>query len=416
MADASFYKGTLDKLKIHADMEHIGAYKSASEQWTRDSMSDAQRRATDSILDSIYGQIVGTIAESRKLTPAQVRSAIDKGLLTPEEAKSTGMVDGLLYDDEVESELKKKFGDYTELRIRAYKKSGSWPARRNRIAVISASGAIISGKGGTSSFGGEFIGSDSLCRTLREVREDRGIRAAVLRVDSPGGSGVASDAIWREVELLKEEKPLIVSMGDVAASGGYYISMGADAIVAEPATITGSIGVISGKYNLRGFYEGWIGLHRDQIKRGENADLFTDYQGFTEAQRAIVRAQIETFYREFVHKAATGRGKKDEEIDRIAQGRIWTGAQAKENGLVDELGGLDTAVEIAKKKAGLASSESVTLESYPRRKGLFQSLSGDDQVFAPKVRIPGSLMKTMADLDLRERLAQERILLWAGSF
>jgi len=286
-----------------------------------------------------------------------------------------------------------------------------------RIAVVNASGAIISGKGGTSSFGGEFIGSDSLAQILKDVREDAGIKAVVLRVDSPGGSGVASDAIWRQTRLIKDEKPFVVSMGDVAASGGYYIAMGADSIVAEPGTITGSIGVISGKFNFRGFWEDWIGLHRDQIKRGENADLFSDYQGFTDAQRELIRGQIEVFYRDFVHKAAQGRRKKDEEIDRIAQGRIWTGTQAKELGLVDELGGLKKAIAIARERAGIPASERITIETYPRRKSLLQAFtSEDDEVFSRRVAVPAPLDGVLAAFEIRERISRDGVVLWAGDF
>lgn len=418
MADASFYKGTLDKLKVHADMEHIGAYKSASEQWTRDSMSDAQRLVTNSILDGLYAQFVGGIAASRKIPPGAVRAAIDRGMLTPEEAKEAKLVDDLLYIDQVEDALTKRVGAYSEVKIRNYKKGASSRFGYGaRIAVVNASGAIVSGRGGSGAFGGEFIGSESLSRTLKEVREDSGIRAVVLRVDSPGGSGVASDAIWRETRLFREaNRPLIVSMGDVAGSGGYYIAMAADAIVAEPATITGSIGVISGKFNLRGLYEDWLGIHRDQIKRGENADLFSDYTGYTDAQRETIRRQIASFYKDFVHKAAEGRGKKDEEIDLIGQGRIWTGEQAKEIGLVDELGGLRKALEIARRKARIGEHDRVSIEMWPRRKGFFQSLSGDDDAFTGRIRLPAQLRSALSAFEVRERIAADGPILWVGEF
>ena len=419
LADASFYKGTLDKLKIHADLEHIGAYKSASEQWTRDSMSDAQRLVTNSILDSLYAQFVDGIAASRKISPGQVRTAIDRGMLTPEDAKQAKLVDDLLYVDQVEDALNHRVGAYSEVKIRSYKKSASSRFSYGpRIAVINASGAIVSGRGGNGAFGGEFIGSEALSQMLKEVREDRGIRAVVLRVDSPGGSGVASDAIWRETRLFKDaNRPLIVSMGDVAASGGYYIAMAADSIVAEPSTITGSIGVISGKFNLRGFYEEWLGMHRDQIKRGENADLFSDYSGYSDAQRVTVRRQIESFYKDFVHKAAEGRGKKDHEIDLIGQGRIWTGAQAKEIGLVDELGGLRKAIEIARRKAGIGEHDRVSIEMWPRRKGFFQSLSGeDDALTGREIRLPARLRTVLSTFEVRERIAADGPVLWAGEF
>jgi len=415
LADASFFRGTLDKLKIQPEMEHIGAYKSASEQWTRDSMSEAQRMVTNSILDGLYAQFVDGIASARKRTVRQVRAAIDQGMLTPEEAKEAKLVDDLLYIDQVENSLRRRVGSYSEVKIRSYKKRGRYRFGP-RIAVVNASGAIVSGRSGNGAFGGEFIGSETLSRMLKEAREESGIRAVVLRVDSPGGSGVASDAIWRETRLFREAKrPLIVSMGDVAGSGGYYIAMAADTIVAEPATITGSIGVISGKFNMRGLYEEWLGIHRDQIKRGENADLFSDYTGYTDAQRATVRRQIESFYRDFVHKAAEGRGKKDQEIDLIGQGRIWTGEQAKEIGLVDELGGLTRAIDIAKTKAGIGARERVSLEVWPRRRGFFQGFSGDDDaLMGREVRLPGRLKTILSGLEVRERIAADGPILWMG--
>ncbi len=409
MADATFLRGTLDKLKITPDFEHVGEYKSASDQYMRDSMSEPQRRATDAILDSLYSQLVDGIAASRKLTPAQVTRAIDAGLLTPAEARQAGLVDGLLYLDQVEDELRKEVGDYSEVRVRSYKKTGGFRFGGGaRIAVVSASGTIVSGRSGRSSFGGDFLGSDSLVQLLRELREDDGIRAVVLRVDSPGGSGIASDAIWRETQLLKAEKPLVVSMGDVAASGGYYISMGANAIVAEPGTITGSIGVISGKFNMRGFYEEWLGLRREQLKRGENAGLFSDYEGFSDGQRARLRVQLEDFYRTFVHKAAEGRGRKDEEIDRVAQGRIWSGAQAKELGLVDELGGLAKAVSIAREKAGIPASARVSLEAYPRKKGLLRDVLRErrERARGPRAASRAARARAVGDRAAGEDLAR----------
>src|SRR5262245_1631919 len=417
MADAPFFKGTLDKLKIRADMEHIGIYKSASEQWTRDSMSDAQRLVTNSILDGLYAQFVNGIAASRKISPAEVRAAIDRGMLTPEEAKEAKLVDDLLYIDQVEDAIKKRVGSYSEVKIRSYKKGGG-SRFGARIAVVNASGAIVSGRSGSGAFGGEFIGSETLSRLLKEVREERGIRAVILRVDSPGGSGVASDAIWRETRRFKDAgRPLIVSMGDVAGSGGYYIAMAADAIVAEPATITGSIGVFSGKFNMRGLYEDWLGIHRDQIKRGDNADFFSDYTGYTDEQRATVRRQMETFYRDFVHKAAEGRGKKDHEIDQIGQGRIWTGEQAREIGLVDELGGLRKAIEVAKRRANTGEHDRVSIEMWPRRKGFFQSLSGDDEVLSGRqIQLPARLQSALSAFEVRERIAADGPILWMGEF
>ena len=417
LADSAFYKGTLEKLKIRAEMEHIGEYKSASDVWTRDSMSEAQREATTAILDSFYGRIVDDIAASRKMLPTAVRAAIDAGFMTPKEAKESGLVDELLYEDQAEAALRKKVGEYSELRVSNYKKGGGLHlVAGNRVAVVNAIGTIVSGKGGSSPFGGAYIGSTTFSRLLRDLRDDDGIKAVVMRVDSPGGSGVASDVIWREEERLRAKKPLIISMGDVAGSGGYYIAMGADAIVAQPTTITGSIGVISGKFNMRGFYDEWLGMHRDQIKRGENADILSDYQGFTDAQRDRLRRQIRAFYDDFVSKAAKGRKKTDAEIEKIARGRIWSGADAQKLGLVDELGGLRRAVEIARERAGIGPSESVSIEVYPRRKTLFQALSEDEDVFTRAVKVPEPFGRVLSDLEMRRRVACDGIVLWTGEF
>jgi protease-4 len=272
----------------------------------------------------------------------------------------------------------------------------------------------VPGRGGSGPFGESYIGSDSLSRVLAEVREDEGIEAVVMRVNSPGGSGTASDVIWRETCLLRQEKPLVVSMADVAASGGYYIAMSAHSIVAEPTTITGSIGVVTGKFNLRGFWEDWIGIHRDQIKRGENADIFSDYQGFTDPQRQRVRDQMQIFYRDFVTKVASGRGKEYDEIEKLARGRVWSGEQAKSLGLIDELGGLDTAIRIAREKAGIGDGERVAIEVYPRKKGILEALQTQDEARIHSLRLPSSVRRLITALDLHERLARERVLLWAG--
>lgn len=414
LADAPFFLGTLDKLKITPDFERIGQYKSAAEQWTRDSMSDSQRRATEAILDSLYGQIVGDIAASRKIPEDDVRRAIDAGLLTPSEAVEQHLVDALLYPDQVRSEVSQVAGTDREVRVRAYRSAkGWWSHLGKRIAIVHANGTIVSGKSGSGAFGGQFVGSESLAKILEDVRDDDGIHAVILRIDSPGGSGVASDAIWRETQLLKQEKPLIVSMGDVAASGGYYIAMGADAIVADPGTITGSIGVFTGKFNMRGFYEEWLGLHREQIKRGANADLMSDYSSFSESQRVRLHAQLEDFYQGFVHKAAKGRGKKDEEIDKVAQGRVWTGAQAKEIGLVDELGGIAKAIEVAREKAGIGPDEAITVETYPRKKGFFELFTeSDDDETKSKIPIPGTLGRMLAAMETQERVAADGPAFW----
>jgi len=217
------------------------------------------------------------------------------------------------------------------------------------------------------------MGAATIARAIKEAREDKSIKAIVFRVDSPGGTGLASDVIWREVRLARKEKPFIVSMSDVAGSGGYLISCAADVIVAEPGTITGSIGVISGKFDMHGLYDK-LGMNKEIITRGEHAAIYSDYQEFTPEEREIVRAQLEEFYTDFVGKVADGRKMESEQVDSIGRGRVWTGNQASRNGLVDVLGGLDTALTIAKRKAGISEAEEVELVVLPRRWRFFSGM------------------------------------------
>lgn len=415
LADVPFYKGTLDKVGIKADLEHIGDYKSASELYTRDSMSDAQREATNLILDGIYDTYVSSVARARALGPEAVTAALDEGFLTAERAKGLRLIDEVLYKDELIDSLTERLGSKPE-QIKVAPYLGSLPEGRGRerIGLVYITGTIVPGESTTDPLGGSLVGSDTVAEALQKVREDTSIRAVILRVDSPGGSGLASDVIWREVELTRQEKPVVVSMSDVAASGGYYVAMGASAIVAQPNTLTGSIGVISGKFCLRGFYD-WVALRREQIKRGVNADILTDYQEFTPAQRALVRTQMEAFYKGFVHKAAAGRKRTEQEIDAVAQGRVWTGAQAKERNLVDELGGLDKALELARREAGVPENRPVTLVVFPKPKGWLESLfpRGVEDSLANRILaglLPTQARRMLGDLRVRERLQAEPFL------
>jgi protease-4 len=245
---------------------------------------------------------------------------------------------------------------------------------RPKLALVYAVGEIIPGDSqGGGPFGGGFAGSDTVAAALREAREDDSVKAIVLRVDSPGGSGTASDVIWREVELARKSKPVVASMGDTAASGGYYIAMGTDAIVAHPGTITGSIGVFGGKFSLRGLYDK-IGLSKETVARGRRAGMFTEYRPWTDDERARIRTLLETFYVDFVTKAAKGRDKSYDDVHAVAQGRVWTGSEALRLGLVDRLGGLDAAVDVAKEKAKIDRKQEVRLVVLPERKGLIETL------------------------------------------
>lgn len=417
LADVPFFKRTLDKIGVQADLEHIGAYKSASDAYTRDSMSDPHRLALEAILDSLYGRFVAVVSRARSLSPDRVRTAVDEGFFNAGRAKAMGLLDDLAYRDEVLDAVEAKLGhDARRIRESAYLGALRGRPGGDRLALVHVSGVIAQGDSSSDAFGGATTGSDTVAAAVRRAREDPRVKGVLLRVDSPGGSALASDLIWREVEITRAKKPVVVSMSDLAASGGYYVAMGADAVVAGPATLTGSIGVISGKFSLRGLYD-WIGLRRELIKRGENADLFSDYRPFTDAQRAVVRRQMEEFYRDFVHKAAKGRRKSDAEIDAVGQGRVWTGEQARARGLVDELGGVETAVEVLKSKAGIPKGTSIDLVVYPRPRGLLESIVSeegpDDSPASRALRalLPPAFSRALGQFRILDRLSSEPYLL-----
>ena len=380
VAEIPFFRGVLDKLKVEPQLYHIGAYKSYSDTFMRKDMSDAQREATDAILDSIYGQLVDGIAKGRKLSPDKVREAVDKCYLVGSQIRSLGLADDLLYKDQVEDGLKKINGNedrWHRVAVSDYindHRVDLAAGAKKSLALVLASGGIVSGDSEPAGpFGSDNMGSDTVIRWLRRAGENESVAAVVFRVDSPGGSGLASDMIWRQVEVLRKTKPVVVSMSDVAGSGGYYIAMGADGIVAQPATITGSIGVVSGKFVLKGLMD-FIGYNQETLKRGANSDIFSGYDRFTPEQEKLVQDQMEVFYKDFVTKVAQGRKTTYEAVDRIAQGRIWSGEDALKLGLVDRLGGIHEAVAMAKEKAKLPADEPVRIVIYPKPKSFFESL------------------------------------------
>ena len=382
-AEVSFYKDTLDKLGVTAEMQQIGKYKSAAEPWSRSSMSDESREVIESVLDEVYGQFLETVAPSRDMTSGALREVIDNGPFIPQKALEAGLVDKLGYEDEFYDALKEKL-DLEEL------KKVSFSRYRNvslesldltgeaQIAVVYAVGSILRGEGESGGLlGADILGSDSFSRTLRKVKEDDNIEAVVLRIDSPGGDAIASDQMWREVNRLREEKPMVVSMSNLAASGGYYIAMAEAPVVAYPGTYTGSIGVFYGKINMRGLYDK-IGIKKEVITRGRFAAIDSDYHGFTDEERAKVRESMETIYHGFVERVAQSRSQEWDEIHELAQGRVWMGSQAEQNGLVDEIGGFDKAIEMAKEAAGIDEADKVTLVTYPAPKPLIEVLFEGD--------------------------------------
>ncbi len=413
-AEAMFYRGSLDKLGIEPEVIQIGKYKNAPDQYTRKEMSPEQREVINAILDEYYGRFTNGIAESRKKSVEDVRAIVDNAPYHAGEAKQLGLIDEAFYLDQVYEELKNRLGYKTDDKLRTvsgsdYKEIPSDSLGLNngeRVAIIYASGAINVGKSSNSAFGGEMVGSDTIVQAVNQAAEDATIKAIVLRVDSPGGSALASDLMWHALENAKAKKPVVVSMSDVAASGGYYIACNAHKIVAEPATITGSIGVFLGKPVTKGFYD-WIGVTNEYVMRGKNAGIFRETEKWTPEERAKMQDQANKIYfNDFVPKVAKGRGKTDEEVNSIAQGRVWTGTQAKQNGLIDEFGGLEKAIEIAKVLANIPADKDVRRIAFPEPRPFLETIfGGEDSTFAEtkKVETQKALVESLPE-DVRKTL------------
>lgn len=366
-ADVMFFRGSLDKLGIYPDIYQIGKYKTAANMFKEKEMTEAHREFINEFIEDLYQRYINTIAQARRKTPDEVRTLIDNAPYNAEQAKNAGLIDDAMYRDQLENMLKKQLGQKESdplIAVRAHEYRDVSPEslglnKGERIAVIYATGEIGSGSSQNSPSGDQSIGSDTVAKALNDAAADKTIKAIVLRVDSPGGSGLASDIIWRAVETANQKKPVVVSMSDVAASGGYYISASASKIIAQPSTITGSIGVLAGKPVMRGFYD-WLGISNEYVIRGKTAGMFRATEKFSDDERVKFEEWIKTtYYRDFVPKVAKGRGKDPGYIDSVAQGRVWTGGQAKDKGLVDEFGGLDKAIDVAKQLAKIPADKGV---------------------------------------------------------
>ena len=387
-----FLRGVLDKVGAYPDMHHIGDYKTAVNQLTEKGYTRAHKEMDESLNRDLYEQLVRGIADGRKKNDVDVRALIDQGPFLPEDALRAGLVDDVAYEDQVEERLRQApragapasataSGDrLRKIEGEDYARvgGGSFGLNRGpRIGVIYATGTINSGKSGFDPLNGAVAGSDSLIESIRQARRDTSLRAIVLRIDSPGGSAAASDAIWRELMIAKTERadrPIVASMSDLAASGGYYIAMPAQVIVAQPGTLTGSIGIFGGKIVTGGIYEKF-GAHIDSTSIGKNAEMDSPARPFNASELKKVQEELQAFYDQFVEKVAQSRHTTPEKIDAIAQGRVWTGKQARDNGLVDALGGLDAAVAIAKQRAKLSADADVELVIFPPRKGFYELLT-----------------------------------------
>ncbi len=386
-AQSQFYKGSLDKLGVDWEDVHVGKYKSFNESFTRKDRSPEAREVINAILDDYYGRVTGAIAEARKKSPEDVKAIIDNAPYNAIAAQQQNLIDGAKYRDEVYQELKNSLGykDTEELRLTTagtYKENKPESLGLNngeRIAVIFASGTITPGKSTDGTFGGaKTIGSDTIIKAVKDAADDSSIKAIVLRVDSGGGSALASDLMWHTLEYAKTKKPVVTSMSDVAASGGYYIACNSNKIVAEPSTVTGSIGVVLGRPVVGGLYK-WLGITNEYTTRGKNAGIFQEDKKWTDEEREVFQRSANFFYWDnFVPKVAKGRGKTVEQIHEVAQGRVWTGAQAKEKGLIDEFGGLNRAIEIAKELAHLPADKDVKRVVFPAPRPFLASIFGGD--------------------------------------
>ncbi len=397
-AEVSFYKNLFDWLNVKPDVLRVGEYKSAAEPYTRTDMSPAFREEMEAILDNYYGQIVDTISKDRVLADSKVEAAIDAGPYMAADAKERGLIDHLAYEDQLpklitggdknkDVKIIKKYAkkrldtDFSGIAgliklmdllagIDSSQRIGSGP----RVAVIYATGAIMSGSSSQGGlFGVNVLGSDTFIKAVEKAAKDDQVKAIVVRVDSPGGSALASDLMWRALE--ESGKPLVVSMGDVAASGGYYISMGAERIFAEPGTLTGSIGVVGGKLAVEGLYNK-IGITTSVISRGKNSGTFSPMTGFTESEKAAVTKLLHAVYKQFTEKAAEGRKMKYDQLEKLARGRVYTGEMALKIGLVDELGTLEEAIDYARKLGKIPEGEKFEKLILPRPTSPFEQLFG----------------------------------------
>jgi protease IV len=368
-----FLHDALAKLGVGFESAKRHEYKSAADNLTERGFTGPAREAAERLAVSIAEQITSAIAERRGKTAEQARALLDRGPFLAEDALAEGLVDALGYRDEVYADVRKEAGADASLQyVGRYQRAHALTQRAKKlpnprehfVAVIHASGPIRQGRSGRSPLGGSSIGSDTVSAALRSATTDDRVRAVLLRVNSPGGSAVASDTIWREVVRTRAAgKPVVVSMGDVAASGGYYIAMAADVIVAQPGTLTGSIGVIMGKPVFQEAFER-VGITTDSVSVGRGADMFAPAHPFSEDDWQRINAWLDEIYRDFTSKVASGRRMTAEQVHEVARGRVWTGADAAQNGLVDELGGLAAAAEIARRRAGLPAR--APLRTYPR--------------------------------------------------
>ncbi|MPR32457.1 signal peptide peptidase SppA [Salmonirosea aquatica] len=390
-AEYEFYKGTFDKLDIKPLIFRVGEFKSAVESFSRKDMSEASKQQSIELLDALYGNYIANVSKSRNIPASELRGLADSLAVTnPASAEKYKLVTHAGYYDELETAMKKELKVDTDediefVGLSKYLK-GKHPSEdgdfNKRVAVIVAEGEIVSGEGSDGT-----IGSDKFVKELKKIRENDKIKAVVLRINSPGGSALASDVMWREIQLTTKKKPVIASMSDVAASGGYYMAMGCDKIVAQPNTITGSIGIFAMLFNLENFLDNKLGITFDGVKTNPHADWPTLTREMTDFEKDKIQKSVNEGYANFTSKAAQGRKMSVEKLRSLASGRVWSGVEAKSNGLVDVLGGLDEAIKLAANAAKLKEGD-YRVRFYPEKKNPLQEFvskmagNSEDQIMA----------------------------------
>ncbi len=366
-----FIKNALDKLGIEAEFEHVEEYKTAGNMFTEKGFTPAHKEMMESIYSDIFNIYVNGVAEARNKSISEVRDFIDQAFFRADLAKKANLVDELLYEDEFLSFIQEEGQRISRITHNQYTKispSSLGLNKGKKIVLLYGMGPIHSGEGLN-----QTMGSKSIARLLKKARNDVTVSALILRVDSPGGSALGSDDIWREITLTKKKKPVVVSMSDVAGSGGYWIAMNADKIVAQPQTLTGSIGVVAGKFNMAKLFDK-LGITAERIALGKRADMFTSFRSLTEEERSLLKTEILWIYDKFITKVSEGRSLEKEDVDKIGRGRIWTGQQAKDLGLIDEIGGLAKAIELVKELINIPPEEDVKLDVWPKKQPFFSSM------------------------------------------
>lgn len=374
-----FFRGILDKLGVRPQFVGIGKYKSAPQQYTAKGFTSPAREEEEELLDAQFNQMVDGIAKARRLTHEEVKALVDRGMLNPPQAKEKGLVDEIAYPDQVPGIVEK--GPASSMPLPDYKPN-TW-AMPDSVALVSITGSMSRGESGSNLMDGATVGSATITRALRDIRKDEHVKAVVIRVDSPGGDAMSADEIGRELDLLRlQNKPVIISMGDVAASGGYWVSANGTRIYAEPGTVTGSIGVFTGQFAYDGLLDK-LGITTETIKRGEHADMESGMRALGEAELALLKENARYTYGQFLERVSQGRRMSTSRVDEIAQGRVWAGSKAQELGLVDRLGGLEAALADARHEAGLDPKTTV-IDFYPKPGALWETL--DDSTMDAQLR------------------------------